>query len=434
VDESHNFADDKSNRTKSLVELQTKKKDSYFLWLSGSPILKSAAELTSFLACSDKWFDADAARRFKKIFSASPGAAAEVFRHRLGQQMAFSVPKSEVSKSKPTIKELPIRLPPNKAHPFLMSTVREDMKAFIAERLKFYEPKMKEYRAYVQKWLDHHEKRLRTKEDKRRFQEYLRCIKLISRNMDKMMIDEMAFAKKYERQHLMPDIPLHERKIFRAKLSAIKNIKLKVRGEALGTVLSKRRSDCAAMLAVHCKPEKIIKESKSKTLFFASSVRPMKLLAESLRSKGFKPALVYGGTNTDLTRIMHAFENDPDVNPVCATMQSLSEAVPVTAASTIVLANRPFRQATWDQVVARADRIGQIHEVTVYELTLDTGNVPNVSSTTDDILAMVRDEISALIGPEFSGPELDERDIEKAIDLSLESDEAMKQQEELELI
>lgn len=418
VDESHNFADFRSARTQKLVTLQTIRKDIYFVWASGSPILKSAAELTSFLKCSDPRFSAQAERQFKKIYAASPGRANEIFNHRLGQMMAFLVPKSVVSKTKPKVVELPIKLPASVAHKFLMSSVREEMKQFIVERLKFYDGEMRKLRAVVNTWLDYHETRLTTRTDKKAFDQYIKDIKIISKNPDLMMSDVMTRARTYERTKLLPSLPPSERKGFKHALSAIKNIKLKVRGEALGTVLSKRRSECAAELALHCKPEEIMKDSLSKTLFFASSVLPIQTLHDHLKKIGFNPLMVYGGTNSQLVAMMNNFELDPNINPVCATMQSLSEAVPVTAASTVVLLNRPYRQATWDQVIARADRLGNPHPVTVIETTLDTGSEPNVSSSQDAILANVREIISELVGDEFGGPNPEDREYKSSIDLS----------------
>jgi len=418
VDESHNFADWRSARTQKLVKLQTIRNDIYFVWASGSPILKSAAELTSFLKCSDPRFSAQAERQFRKIYAASPGRANEIFNHRLGIMMAFLVPKSVVSKTKPKIVERPIKLPPSIAHKFLMSSVRIEMKEFIVERLKFYDGQMKTLRATVNTWLDYHETKLTTRGERKAFEQYIKDIKVISKNPDLMITEVMTRARTYERTKLLPSLPPTERKKFKSALSAIKNIKLKVRGEALGTILSKRRSECAEALALYCKPEEIMTESLSKTLFFASSVLPIQSLTDHLRKIGFNPLMVYGGTNSQLVSMMNAFDEDPNINPVCATMQSLSEAVPVTAASTVVLLNRPYRQATWDQVIARADRLGNPHPVTVIETTLDTGNEPNVSSTTDAILSNVREMISDLIGSEFGGPDPEEREYRSLIDVS----------------
>ena len=433
VDESHNFADYKSGRTQKLVELQTLKDNIYFVWTSGTPILKNASELISFLKCADKRFDSDAEQRFKRIYSSSPGRANEIFNHRLGNMIAFLVPKSEVITSKPTVKELPVKLPPALAQRYLMSTVRQEMKDYIKERIEFHQAHLSEYKHTINKWLDYHETKLQSRLEKRMFHDYQKNLKILIRTPDLILKEVQDKVRQYERRILLPSLPPTERRNFKNALSAVKNIKLKVRGEALGKVLGKRRSECAAALAKYCQPDLIMKESLSKTLFFASSVLPIKILHDHLKEMGFDPVLVYGATNKNLTDNIDRFTRDPNVNPVCATMQSLSEAVPVTAASTIVLLNRPFRQAHWEQVVSRADRLGQQHPVTIIEVTLDTGDEPNVSSTTDAILANVRELINEIVGEGFAGPDPEERVYLEAIDASQESTIAFDDLEKLEL-
>lgn len=433
VDESHNFADYRSNRTQKLVQLQTVRDDVYFIWTSGSPILKMGAELISFLKCADPRFDSDAERIFRRIFSADRGKANLIFQHRLGLMMAFIVGKSAFSPTKPVVKELPVKLPASLSNTFLMSSVREEMKSFIAQRLVFYSGQITEYRKTVDKWLDYHAHQLKSHADRKQFEKYKTDLKVIMRHPDLMMADLLASTRTYERTKLFPSIPPLERRVFRQTLSAVKNIKLKVRGEALGTILSKRRSECAAALGVYCKPEVIMKESLSKTLFFASSVLPVRTLYNHLDAQGFEARMVYAGTNADLVKIMDEFESDPNINPVIATMQSLSEAVPVIAASTVVLLNRPFREATWSQVVSRADRLGQIHPVTIVEVTLDTGDEPNVSSTTDAILATVRELINGLVGPDFAGPDPNEREYKDLIDASEEDASLLRLDEQIGL-
>lgn len=433
VDESHNFADYRSSRTQKLVKLQTLRDDIYFVWTSGTPILKNASELISFLKCADKRFDSDAEQRFKRIYSSSPGRANEIFNHRLGNMMAFLVPKSEVISTKPIVKELPVKLPSALAQRYLMSTVREEMKEFIKERIIFHQEHLNEYKRIINKWLDYHETKLHSRIEKRLFSEYEKNLKILIRTPDLTLKEIQEKTRQYERRILLPSLPPTERRSFKNALSAVKNIKLKVRGEALGKVLGKRRSECAAALAKYCQPDLIMKESLSKTLFFASSVLPIKVLHDHLKDMGFEPILVYGATNKNLTDNIERFTKDPNINPVCATMQSLSEAVPVTAASTIVLLNRPFRQAHWEQVVSRADRLGQQHPVTIIEVTLDTGDEPNVSSTTDAILANVRELINEIVGEGFAGPDPDERVYLEAIDASQESIVAFENLERLEL-
>jgi hypothetical protein len=434
VDETHNFADPKSNRSQRLVKLQTLRDDTYFIWTSGTPILKKGSELISFLKAADKRFDSDAERIFKRIYDTSPGKAGEIFNHRLGQQMAFLVPKSEFMSEKPIVKELPVKLPKHLSDRFLMTTVREDMKEFIRERLKFYEKVIHDYRKTVDKWLDYHEKTLKTRAERKEFEGYKVIIKTIARNPDKMLTELMATAKNYERTKLFPSMPPTSRKEFRNALSAVKNIKLKVRGEALGTVLSRRRSECAAALGIYCKPDVIMKESLSKTIFFAGSVYPILELEKFLKKKGFNPVMVYGGTNSNLTNLIEEFTVNPELNPVCATMQSLSEAVPVTAASSVCFLNRPFRDSTLNQALSRSFRLNQKYQVTVYMISLDTGDEPNVSSTTDAILESVREDINILMGEEFLSYSDEDKYIIDVIDSSKEYDYLQKNESKIGLV
>ena len=426
VDESHNFADHKSARTKKLADLQNTHDWSYFIWTSGSPIIKSAAEMSTFLKCSDPRFDNDAEGKFRKIFAANQGKAGEIFNHRLGNQMAFIVPKSEFMPEKPTFIERPVKLPKALSDKFLMKNVREEMKEFIAMRLKYYAPKMDEYRKFVNHCLEVHRHKLSNRQQIRMFDTYVKNVKILSRNPDLRIPEVQEAAKKYEHMVLLPGMDPAKRKDYRNAISAIKNIKLKVRGEALGTILAKRRSECAAALGLYCKPEEIMKESLSKTLFFASSLLPAKVLNDHLIKMGFSPRMVYAGTNSQLTKIMDDYHNLPDVNPVIATYPSLSEAVPVTAASTVVQLNRPWRESTNDQAISRANRLGQIHPVTVIEVTLDTDGEPNVSSTTDDILAAIRADIAILVGEEFGGPKPEDREYQSVIDASQEDADVLK--------
>jgi len=419
VDESHNFADYKSMRTEHLVELQTLSPNTYFLWLSGSPVIKDGAELSTYLRCADPLrFDDDAEKRFRKIYQGSPGRANEIFNHRLGRMMAFVVPKSEVMKAKPVVVEQKVKLPTALAKKFLMSSVQAEMREYIKERLEFYRPQMASFHRIVENGLKIHEAQLTTPYEHRVFNTYRKNLKILSRNPDMAMNDLLREAKKYERRKLLPTIPIEQRKVFRSSLSAIKNIKLKVRGEALGKILAKRRAECAQALAVYCNPEQIMANSLSKTIFFSSAIMPIKSLAQHLEETGYHPVTVYGQTNTQLVPMMEAFAHNPQINPVCATFASLSEAVPVTAASTVVMLNRPFRQSSWDQSVSRAARLGQPHLVTVIEVTLDTGNEPNVSSTTDAILVNIRQTIEELLGDEFGGPDPSEREVAMIVDAS----------------
>ena len=80
------------------------------------------------------------------------------------------------------------------------------------------------------------------------------------------------------------------------------------------------------------------------------------------------------------------------------TFKTLSEAVPLTEANTVIFLNLPFRSGTYDQAVKRANRIGQTKDVHLYEVTLDTGGEENISTRNLDILKWSEEQVSILMG------------------------------------
>lgn len=113
---------------------------------------------------------------------------------------------------------------------------------------------------------------------------------------------------------------------------------------------------------------------------------------------GYKPMLVYGETNKDLPAIIKKFHEDPDCNPLVATFKSLSTAVPLTAANSLIFTNSPFRDYERTQTVARVDRIGQTERCNVHDIFLDTGESPNISTRSKDIMQWSRDQVETILG------------------------------------
>ena len=208
----------------------------------------------------------------------------------------------------------------------------------------------------------------------------------------------------YEHDTITPILMASHRAPFRSALSVLKHVRSKVLGEALGNVLMKRRTECATVLALMCKPEEIISKAKAKTLIYTSNVEPLILLDGYLKKLKFLPILATGATEVEFNRAFAQFDTNPELNPILATFDFLREGVPITAANTIVLINRPFRQYVWEQVIARALRLGQKNQVYIIEVTLDTGTEPNISQRMDMILTTIRQSIKELIGSEFAGP------------------------------
>ena len=134
-------------------------------------------------------------------------------------------------------------------------------------------------------------------------------------------------------------------------------------------------------------------------------------ITERLKNSGYKPIEVYGETNKNLPALIKQFFDDPDANPCVATYQSLSTAVPMIAANVEIMTNAPWRDGEREQAIARVARIGQDEDVYIYDTFLDTGNEPNISTRSKDILEWSRAQVAAILG----------HDIPDDLDTSMES-------------
>ena len=101
--------------------------------------------------------------------------------------------------------------------------------------------------------------------------------------------------------------------------------------------------------------------------------------------------MIYGGTSKEVPNLLKQFKTDKKVNPLIATMQTLSTGVTLTEANQVIFVNRPWRQADYVQSSDRVHRIGADTECFIKTLTLDTGEEPNLSTSMKDILDWSRE-------------------------------------------
>ena len=128
------------------------------------------------------------------------------------------------------------------------------------------------------------------------------------------------------------------------------------------------------------------------------SVSQSRYASAVLVNEGYKPLKVYAETNSELVPMVKQYREDPDINPMVTTYASLSTAVPLMMANTLIMLNSPFRHHEQDQAVSRCNRLGQDKQVYVYRFFLDTEGIPNLSTRSEDIFEWSKQQVEQILG------------------------------------
>ncbi len=413
LDECHNFNDLKSMRTEVFCEMCGWLNVVSVLWGSGTPIKAMGAETIPLLRTIDPFFKPNVEVRFKEIFGLSSSRGLDILANRIGK-VSFKLDKAEAVGNQIDKYRIDITIPDGER--FTLKTIRETMAAFVKERSDYYKKNEKKYIDQYLHGLSVFEKTLRSDAQWKEYKQYRAYVEDIRKNYDpKFHKDISAGCNKYEKRNIMPALDNPVRTEFKNARSVYKYVKLKVLGEALGRVLGKERTACSVSMLQAIDNYKvqelfgdkekydssmmeIIATSDSKTLIFTSYVEVVQGLADILSKRKLKPLRIFGETNKDLPSIMRVYDTDPSADPMIATYMSLSTAVPVTSASTVLFLNAPFRAHEYEQALSRLDRIGQENIIRAYDVYLNTGNEPNISTRSIDIMEWSKAQVEAIMG------------------------------------
>lgn len=398
IDESHNFNDPESQRTKLLLDLCKPAYISDIVFASGTPIKAMGSDSIPLLRAIDPLFTANVELRFRKIFGKDAKKANDILANRLGI-ISYKVPKSDFMPDEPIYEPMPIQLP--NGDYYSLERIKERMGNFIHERVSFYEKRRESDLEFFYYCLSCYEEK--TVKDSGEWKEYMLYRQyvdtFIRKGFDSMSMSEWSvYCNKFEKEYIIPKLPKEHRGDFKDVKSAVKYPHLKIRGEALGRVLGRERIEANIKIAEAVNYETIIAGSKKKVICFSSHVEVVDRVFGLMTNKKYVPLKVTAETNNDLKNIVSRFERETKFNPLIATFQSLSTAVPLVMANTLVMLNHPFRIHEMEQAVARAWRIGQDTRVVVYLVQLDTGDVPNISSRSADIMNWSKEQVDQIMG------------------------------------
>lgn len=396
LDESHNLNEVVSLQTQLFEQVCKLSKSKNIIRLSGTPVKALGTELIPMLRTLDDLFTPDTEARYKKIFGKEATKALDIVSNRFGL-ISYKIDGSVKKLQDPIWKSIGIKVPDGSR--FTLKAIKGDMERFIIERFKYYKERRSSDEALFNRCMDLHKQTLRTNDQKKAFEEYQRNLKTVIKIGDPRFCGtEIKATNAYEKKYIHPSLPADLRGPFKDVKSIVKYLKLKIQGECLGRVLGRTRIECAVAMAQNTDFVEICDSTLKKTVLFTSFVEALRETETQCQKHGLNPVLVYGATNNELASSVAKFGKDEAVNPLGATYQSLSTAVSLIMADTMILLNSPFRSYILEQAIARIHRIGQDSQTYIYQLYLDTGKEPNISTRAGDILKWSQDQVAAILG------------------------------------
>lgn len=407
VDECHNFNEMSSKRTLEMIAMVKASRTRHALLQSGSMFKAVGSEIVAAMYAIDPTFDEDLAERFKRLYSASATEALKLLQYRLGF-FTSKVVKEQVGLDAPDTATVLVQTPD--ATRFTLAAVSDAMRIFLAERMSYYDSrKDDDYKEY-ERIMRMHLETLTSKEAHAAFRDYQGDVAIVKRGDLMNCRDEIKATNLYENTQIMPFLSPEDKKIFQEVKTIYKYVVLKIQGECLGKVLGRYRIDACVSIAKAFDYSKYIESTEKKTLIYTNYIESLLEAEKVVKNLGYDPLSVHGATNKDIIPILKNFESKPEMNPLLATFKSLSTAVPLTTADTMVMLDLPWRDYIYSQTVARIHRLGKDSKVRIFICKLDTGSEPNITSRTMDILQWSQAQIFAITGVK-SPFEIDEKNI-----------------------
>lgn len=113
-------------------------------------------------------------------------------------------------------------------------------------------------------------------------------------------------------------------------------------------------------------------ESGEKLVVFAHHNHVVEQVCEHLKSQGVETVKIRGDVSLqDRDAAVQAFQNDPQVKVIVCNIQTAGFGITLTAAHACAFIQLPWSHADYIQAADRMHRLGQMHNVTVYNLVAE---------------------------------------------------------------
>ena len=403
VDESHNFADPKSNRTKALIEFVNKLDSDNNILMSGTPIKSGVAELGTIFSILYRTFNSkEISDSFYNFYKHANGFVSNLLQARFGE--ATAVVKREVLNLEPlTTNYIDVKIPDAKR--YTLKNIKVELRKYIKEKTLYYIDAMPKLKEAYDSWYNYAKNKLITEgypSSEFTTYERNRAIVIAAYEDNKLYTVKEILLKvnNFEDNVLVPALPDRASKdIFKEAKTATKYLVLKIQGEALANVVMKARIDAHVAMAKEFNYLDVINSTSKKTIIFSNYIDVCNAAYNATKRLKYKPIAVYGDTTKDLNTNVGIFTNNSNsVNPLITTYKSLSTGVPLIAANVVLILDLPFRMYMYEQAIARVWRLGQDEKVYVYILRLDTGDEDNINGRNIDIIKFFKEEVEAITG------------------------------------
>lgn len=369
IDESHNFRNMNSLRTKDLLKLKKITGSRDCLPLSGTPIKATPDELIPALMMIDPYFTDEMALIYKKAFSGDSATISSVVKARYGRVIYRKTKDEVLNLPRKTISDMKLSIPNWRDYTIKKCTddIMEIFDGVYAEKLKSLGDLMKEYNRYVRKYSS------ATIWETNKFLKYIN--ETTQTNKD-MYIHEHRYDlyKTFLKDNVYPNITNdQEFKTLKAIESKYIYMRESAMGYAIGQVMPKARTNVYIDMYENNK-EKIIsmiKNNPKKTVIFSQFLDVIKHISKDLSDNGIGNVKITGETKDRMDQIQK-FKNEDVINVLCATSQTLSTGVTLTEANLMLFFGTPYRSADFDQACDRIYRIGQTSDVFIYVTLLES--------------------------------------------------------------
>lgn len=397
VDESHNYNEHKSQQTQGLIDICTNKFVSDVLFMSGTPIKAQGRETFALFTVIDKFFDKDVQTDFLKMYGRDNDFLNQMLAHRLGR-IKFTINKVDGMGKPPEPIIVPIKF--DGAEKYTLENIRGVMLDFIEERVAFYNKVMP---GYVDDWNQfvtaYRSWVASDPAESARLDKYVEIVQYFQKHGYNNFTDsdKSKFAHEVEKG-IERELKGDDLKYFRHIKSAVKYVGLKIRGEALGRVLSRARMEAVRDIIKHAGLPAMISSVEKKTAIYTSYIDVIKELEDYFEKEGINSISVSGENSSDVDKVISQVANDPGTNPLITTFNTLREGYPLLMCNQIIMMNSPFRSYETKQTIARIYRKGQDAECYIYLLDLDTGSDENITSRSIDIMEWSKEQVDILLG------------------------------------